>query len=90
MLHKKKNCACCDENSMDSEAEVTSYSGYHYCTASFNKAWTHVLCRFKPCSRRVGDSRWWGSLTMVAAGNKAKQFLSVNHTTKTIYKLKFR
>ena len=37
------------------------------------------------CSRRVGDSRWWGSLTMVPAGNKAKRFLSVNHNTKTIH-----
>ena len=61
-------------------------SGYHYCTTSFNKAWTQVLRRFKPCSRRVGDSRWWGSLTMVPAGNKAKRLSSVNHTTKTIHK----
>ena len=59
-------------------------SGYHYCTTSFNEAWTQVLRRFKPCSRRVGDSRWWGSLTMVPAGNKAKRLSSVNHTTKTI------
>ena len=43
-----------------------------------------VLRRFKPCSRRDGDSWWWGSLTMVPAGNKAKRFSSVNHTTKTI------
>ena len=40
---------------------------------------------FKPCSRRVRDSRWWGSLTMVPTGNKAKRFSSVNHTTKTIH-----
>ena len=33
----------------------------------------------------VGDSRWWGSLTMVPAGNKAKHLSSVNHTTKTIH-----
>ena len=32
-------------------------SGYHYCTTSFNKTWTQVLCRFKSCSRRVGDLR---------------------------------
>ena len=38
--------------------------------------------RFKPCSRRVGVSRWWESLTMVPAGNKAKGVSSVNHTTK--------
>ena len=37
------------------------------------------------CSRRVGNSRWWGSLTMVPAGNKAKRLSSVNHTTKTIH-----
>ena len=28
-------------------------SGYRYCTTSFNKAWTQVLCRFKSCSQRV-------------------------------------
>ena len=60
-------------------------SGYHYCTTSFNKAWTQVLRRFKPCSRHVGDSRWWGSLTVVPAGNKAKRLSSVNHTTTTIH-----
>ena len=57
-------------------------SGCHYCTTSFNWAWTQVLCRFNTCSRRVGDSPWWGSLTMVPAGNKAKHISSVNHTTK--------
>ena len=55
------------------------------CTTSFNLAWTQVLRGFKPCSRRVGDSRWWRSLTMVPAGNKAKRLSSVNHTTKTIH-----
>ena len=50
-------------------------SGYRYCTTSFNKAWTQVLRRFKSCSRRVGDSRWWGSLTVVPAGNKATPFV---------------
>ena len=29
-----------------------------------------------PCSWRVRDSRWWGSLTMVPAGNKAKRLSS--------------
>ena len=52
---------------------------------SFNKAWTQVLRRFKSCSWRVGDSRWWGSLTMVPDGNKAKRLSSVNHITKTTY-----
>ena len=60
-------------------------SGYHYCTTSFNKAWTQVLCRFKSCSWHAEDSRWWVSLMMVTAGNKAKYLLSVNHTTKTIH-----
>ena len=36
------------------------------------------------CSRRVGDSRWWGSLIMVPAGNKAKRFSSVNHTLQKL------
>ena len=27
------------------------------------------------CSRRVGDSRWWGSLTVVLAWNKATPFV---------------
>ena len=48
--------------------------GYQHCTTSFIKAWTQVLRRFKSCSRRVGDSRWWGSLTMVPAENKANTF----------------
>ena len=38
-----------------------------------------------PCWQRVGDSRWWGSLTMVSAENKSKCLSSVNHTTKTIH-----
>ena len=50
-------------------------SSYHYCTTSLTKAWTQVLRRFKSCSRRVGDSRWWGSLAMVPAGNKATPFV---------------
>ena len=33
----------------------------------------------------MGDSRRWGSLTMVPTGNKAKRLSSVNHTTKTIH-----
>ena len=49
------------------------------------KAWTQLLRRLKPCSRRVGDSRWWRSLTMISAGNKAKRLSLVNHTTKTIH-----
>ena len=60
-------------------------SGYHYCTTSFYKAWTQVLRRLKSCSRLVGDSRWWASLTMVPAGKNANRLLSVNHTTKTIH-----
>ena len=61
--------------------------GYHYCATSFNKAWTQVLRMFKFCSWHVGDSQWWGSMTMVPAGNKAKRLSLVNHTLKTIYHL---
>ena len=60
-------------------------SGYHYCTTLFNKVWTQVLRKHKFCSRCVGYWRWWGSLTMVLAGNKAKRLSSVNRTTKTIH-----
>ena len=60
-------------------------SGYHYWTTSFNEACTHVLRRFKPCSRHAGDLRWGGSLKMFPAGNKAKPLSSVNHTIKTIH-----
>ena len=51
---------------------------FHQCTTSFNKAWIQVLRRFKSCSRRVGDSRWWGSSTMVPGANKASRLSSVN------------
>ena len=60
-------------------------SAYHHCTTSFSLAWTQVLRRFKPCSQRVEDSQWWGSLTMVPARNKAKRFSSVNHITKSTH-----
>ena len=60
-------------------------SGYHYCTTSFNWAWTQVLRRFKPYLWHVRDPWWWGSLIMVPAGNKAKCLSLVNHTTKTIH-----
>ena len=60
-------------------------SGYHYCTTPFSKASTQVLHRFISCSWCVGDSRWWGSLTLVPTGNRAKRFSSVNKTTKTIH-----
>ena len=57
---------------------------YHYYTNSFTEAWNQVLRRLKTCSRCVEDSRWWGSLTIVPAGNKAKRLSPVNHTKKTI------
>ena len=60
-------------------------SGYHYCATSFNETWTQVLRRFKSCLWHVGDSQWWGSLTVVLAGNKAKHLSLVNHTTSTIH-----
>ena len=42
---------------------------YHYCMTSFNKPWIQVLHTFKSCWQRVGESRWWESLTVVPAGN---------------------
>ena len=59
-------------------------------TTWLNETLTQVLCMFKLWSRRVRDSRWWGSLTMVPATNKAKSLLSVNHTTKIIHHQKIR
>ena len=44
--------------------------------------WFKLEQRFKSCSRRVRDSWWWGFLTMVPAGNKAKRLSPVNHTKK--------
>ena len=59
-------------------------SVYHYCTSSFNKAWTYLLRRFKSDGEDdEDDSRWWGSLTMVLAGHKSKCLSSVNHNAKT-------
>ena len=58
---------------------------YHYCTISFNKAWTQVRRRFRFWLQRIGDLWWWEFLTMVPAGNKATCQSSVNHTTKTIH-----
>ena len=43
------------------------------------------FCAGSNPARRVGDSRWWGCLTMVPAGNKAKRLSSVNQTPKTIH-----
>ena len=45
------------------------------------------FCAGSNPARRAGYSRWWGSLTMVRAGNKAKRLSSVDHTTKTIHHL---
>ena len=49
---------------------VPWYSGYRYCTVSFNKIWTLILCTLKPCSRCVGDLQWWESLAMVPVGSR--------------------
>ena len=48
-----------------------------------------VLHRFKSYSQCVRDSRWWGSLKMVSARNKAKRLSSVNHTKKKGFIKKF-
>ena len=60
-------------------------SGYHYYKISFNKIWSHVLRRFKSSSRHFKNWRWWGSLTIVLAGNKATRLSLVNHTKKTFH-----
>ena len=60
-------------------------SCYHHCTSSFHNAWTQVLCRFKSCSWHIKDLRWWRSLAMVPAGNKAKRCSLVSHTAKIIH-----
>ena len=57
-------------------------SGYHYCTTIFIKAWTQVLRRLKSYLRRVGDSRWWRSLTMVPAGNKTTPIIGQPYRKK--------
>ena len=67
------------------KADTKYCSCYHYCTTSFNKAWTQVQCRFKSYLWRVRDSRWWESLTVVPTRNKAKRLSSVNQTTRTIH-----
>ena len=56
-------------------------------TAQLHSTKPELRFWFKPCSRRAGDSRWWGSLAMVPAGNKAKRLSSVSHTTKTMHHL---
>ena len=43
------------------------------------------FCAGSNPARRVRNSRWWGSLTIVMAGNKAKRFSSGNYTPKTIH-----
>ena len=53
-------------------------SGYHYCTTSFKKAWSQVLRRFKSRLWSVGDWRWWRSLTIVPAENKATHLYRPN------------
>ena len=54
-------------------------------TAQFQPSRNSGSAQVRTCSQHVRDSRWWGSLTMVPAGNKTKCLSSVNHTTKTIH-----
>ena len=63
-------------------------SGYHYCTASSSTKPELRFCIGSKPARgmsEIRDARWWGSLTMALAKNKAKRLLSVNHTTKSIH-----
>ena len=78
--HKKKTTHG-KEKSCRAKKDVLPWcSGYHFCTTLLKYFWTQVLRSFKPCSRRVGDSRWSGYLTMVPAENEAKRLSSVNYT----------
>ena len=61
-----------------------AYKKSVHCTTSFIETWTKVLHKFKFCSRRVGDSRCWGSLTMVPRENEAKRLSSVNQPQKQL------
>ena len=54
--------------------------GYHYCTTSFKQ-----ILNSGSGHGQTGDSRRWGSLTTVPAGNKAKRLSLVNHTTKAVH-----
>ena len=64
-------------------SRFSSIAAYHFGSLTlFIKAWIDVLLKFKSCSQRVGDLRWWRSLTIVPAGNKAKCLSSVNHFAK--------
>ena len=58
---------------------------YIYIHKNLRTTWIQVLRRLNSYSWLVGDSRWWESLTMVPAGNKAKYLSSVNHTTRIIH-----
>ena len=51
-------------------------------TAQFQPSRNSGSAQVRTCSQHVRDSRWWGSLTMAPAGNKAKGLSLVNHTTK--------
>ena len=91
---REVNCICCHLKKnrslliifrRKSQFVAVCCNGYHSCTTSFSKVWAYVLRRLISCSRRVRDLRWWGSLTMVPARNKAKHLLSVNHTMKSIH-----
>ena len=44
-----------------------------------------VFRRFLFCSWRLGDLRWWESLTVIRGGNKAKRLSPINHSAKTIH-----
>ena len=46
--------------------------------------WNQVLSKFKSCSRRVGDLRWWESLTVVPNGYMAYRLSLVNHSEKQL------
>ena len=63
---------------------ITCCNDYHYCTASFNKAWALFQRRFKSNSRRVGDMQWWESFTIVPLEIRLNAFVSQN-SAKSIH-----
>ena len=74
---------------------VPQCSSYHYCTTSFQKAWTQVLRKFKSWLQGVGHSQWWGSLTIVLVEIRLnafcwstipqKQLIIIHHHQYKIY-----
>ena len=67
---------------------VPSCSGYHYCTVSFNKAWTQALRMFACSANLLKACQSFAMVRifdMVPVGYKAKPLSSVSYTTRTFH-----